>query len=65
MTSKSIIFDVNKCQNSVSIGGYESALSDKVCKKDEDIVKFTNDLVVQLWIINSKLDMRVNSEKSI
>ena len=64
MKSKSIVFDVKKCQNYASGADKSSGGAEKACKNDEDILKFTNDLVVQVWIIKSKLDMRFINEKS-
>ena len=62
--SKSIIFDIKKCNNFTTMNVKPDDRSNKMCKTEEDILEFVNDLVVQLWIINTKLDLRFTDEKS-
>lgn len=62
MKSESIMFDINMCKHSESMSGDSNNGSKKECKNEEEIMEFTKDLVVQLWIINSKLDLRFTNE---
>ena len=56
------MFDINMCKHSESMSGDSNNGSKKECKNEEEIMEFTKDLVVQLWIINSKLDLRFTNE---
>ena len=50
MVSKSVVFNVDKCVDPVDKPGY--------CKTNKEIETFINDMTVQLWIIESQIDMR-------
>ena len=56
MKSKSIIFNIDKCVDPVNQPGF--------CKSEKEIKDFTNDMTVQLWVINSNFDMRYFGKKS-
>ena len=50
MKSKSIIFRVEKCKDPEGQTGY--------CKSDKEFKEFVNEVSVQLWVIESAIDMR-------
>ena len=50
MVSKSIIFNVEKCIDPDDKPGY--------CKTENEIKEFINEMTVEMWIIESQLDMR-------
>lgn len=56
MKSKSIIFRIEKCQDVAGQSNY--------CKSDEELNKFINELTVQLWVLETKIDMRYFEGKS-
>ena len=56
MKSKSIVFNIEKCVDPPDKPGF--------CKSDEEITDLTNKLTVQLWSINSNIDMRYHGEDS-
>ena len=51
MNSKSIVFRISICKDQP--GGLQ-----EYCKKEAEIKKFINEMSVQLWMINSAIDMR-------
>ena len=55
MLAKSIILRVETCEGGPSQG----------CKENDEILKFTQDLIVQLWIIDTTMDWRHSYPKSI
>ena len=56
MKSKSILFRIEKCQNPPDDLNF--------CKSDTQIKEFINEVSVQLWVIESKMDVRYFSDKS-
>ena len=56
MISKSIVFNIDKCIDTPENPGF--------CKSEEEIADFISDVTVQLWVINSNLDLRYNGDNS-
>ena len=56
MKSKKIIFNIDKCIDPKDQPGY--------CKKDQEIDDFIYEMSVQLWMIDSQIDMRYFHGKS-
>lgn len=57
MQSKSILFKIKYCQNDTKKDG-------EMCKSREDIDAFINEMTVQLWVIESSIDMRFKHGES-
>lgn len=57
MLANSLIFRVEKCE--------DTAESSSFCKDDKIIEEFVKDLTVQIWIIDSSIDMRYLHKESL
>ena len=58
MRTKSVVFRIETCQDDSPVDGAG------YCKSEQEILDFTNNLSVQLWVVDSYIDLRYLKDES-